>query len=351
LKSRRNQFEQVEINCKIPVVFKFNFLSNSAFLFSLPSQAPNTSSQPRIFTYNIFLRPPTINTNGDDFKNERLEEFFHFLPQYDIICLQEMFSLANWRQRRLIQRAREAGFHYHIKSSPPSILSPCFIDAGLLILSRYPILEGDAYLYTAGAQIDYFAAKQVLYAKIGLEGGNAFHLFTTHMQATYNENTEAENVINGLARKKQVEEMAQFVYDKCEGNEWPAVVTGDFNIDFNDDEMTGEYSHLMKSLQRSGFVVKDLVAEEFEGQARPSTYGDGVIVDGKKYPIDTALTHAIDYCCNLAIDYIIWVRREEEKGWKVKEGETRIEKFLIDGHPKFTQLSDHYGVSSQIICE
>jgi hypothetical protein len=52
----------------------------------------------RLLTYNIFLRPPFIRNNADDYKNERFEEFLNHLDNYDVIALQEMFSLVIYRQ-------------------------------------------------------------------------------------------------------------------------------------------------------------------------------------------------------------------------------------------------------------
>ena len=47
----------------------------------------------RLLTYNIFLRPPFIRNNADDYKNERFEDFLEQIDNYDVIALQEMFSL------------------------------------------------------------------------------------------------------------------------------------------------------------------------------------------------------------------------------------------------------------------
>lgn len=52
-----------------------------------------TKGHIRLLTYNIFLRPPFIRNNADDYKNERFEEFLNHLDNYDVIALQEMFSL------------------------------------------------------------------------------------------------------------------------------------------------------------------------------------------------------------------------------------------------------------------
>jgi hypothetical protein len=40
----------------------------------------------KFLTYNIFLRPPLINNNGDDYKDLRCNLFMKkFMPDYDFI--------------------------------------------------------------------------------------------------------------------------------------------------------------------------------------------------------------------------------------------------------------------------
>lgn len=57
------------------------------------------------------------------------------LPQFDIICLQEVFGTFSSRKEKLIKSALKAG--YYVESSPdPSFFSSYLIDGGLVILSR-----------------------------------------------------------------------------------------------------------------------------------------------------------------------------------------------------------------------
>lgn len=40
----------------------------------------------KLLTYNVFMRPPLINNNGDDYKDLRHELFIKkFLPEFDFI--------------------------------------------------------------------------------------------------------------------------------------------------------------------------------------------------------------------------------------------------------------------------
>ena len=90
----------------------------------------------RILAYNIFLRPPLIKNNRSDYKDERLKGFIKLLPEFDIICLQEMFGFLNKRKHKLIRCATKAGFLYYAGSSSPSFFTSFVVDGGLLVLSR-----------------------------------------------------------------------------------------------------------------------------------------------------------------------------------------------------------------------
>ena len=41
----------------------------------------------KLLTYNIFLRPPLIKNNADDYKNERTKFFLNEIIDFEIICL------------------------------------------------------------------------------------------------------------------------------------------------------------------------------------------------------------------------------------------------------------------------
>ena len=139
----------------------------------------------RLLTYNLFMRPPPVKTNASDFKDARLDEFVKQLDAFDIICHQEVFSTMNTRKQRLITYARKAGFLYHVVNDYPSLFSGYAVDGGLLILSRFPIIESAFELYDYGVVSDALSYKGVLYAKIEIQPGLVLHLFNTHTQASY----------------------------------------------------------------------------------------------------------------------------------------------------------------------
>ena len=95
----------------------------------------------KLLTYNMFMRPPPVKTNHSDHKNARLRNYITHLEKFDIICNQEVFTTLNSRKQQLIHHAKKAGFLYHAVPKTPAYFSRYYTDGGLLILSRFPIVE------------------------------------------------------------------------------------------------------------------------------------------------------------------------------------------------------------------
>jgi len=74
---------------------------------------------------------------------------------------------------------------YHCATSAPGFFSNCFTDAGLIILSRFPIVQTEFFEYIYGVLSDALSLKGVLYAKIVVGDSRILHLFNTHTQASY----------------------------------------------------------------------------------------------------------------------------------------------------------------------
>ena len=324
----------------------------------------------RTLGYNLFMRPSLwfVRNNDSDYKNERLAAFLaNHMESFDIMCLQEMFGLLNFRQRTLLAEADKRGFsHAAVAGAPPYLFwdhnwtfKIPFLDAGLVILSRFPIVRTDSYYYRLGNQIDGWAPKQVLWALVQLPGGTLLHVFNTHMQASY---YDAPSDTSDLARAKQIEEMAAFVrrkvYEEDSGPPHPALILGDFNLDARTHNHQGphslDYMRMMDILTRTlsspehGFSARDLVFEEFK--SHPITYGDVVSSgDDSTLPLaprETVLTHTADHNCSLCIDYALFIGPRDANA-SVAPQETKIEPFFCpDEAGPCTQLSDHYGISS-----
>jgi endonuclease/exonuclease/phosphatase family metal-dependent hydrolase len=335
----------------------------------------HTPHQARLLTYNFFCRPPFVSNNGNDYKNERLALFIQELNNYDIIAMQEMFELMNGRQEQLIAAAREAGFAYALRGKWPSFFHTKFVDSGLLILSRYPILRHDFHIFQQGALIDKFSAKQVMYAEIAL-GSTRLHLFTAHTQATYalydNGAPSSGNAfydfgqnllgISGgqsaakecdRARESQFREIRNFVDRILDGgrvlddSSHVAVLAGDLNTDALNTPC--EYDALVSLLSEGAqYSVRNLL--EAEHGEHPITMGD--YCAATRAPKETLLTSVSDQGAGMCLDYIFVLEgdgtRREGSVQRVSVHSSRVEPFFVSCPSGLSQLSDHYGLSATV---
>ena len=266
----------------------------------------------RLLSYNFFLRPPPVNNNGSDYKNERLKDFIEFLPEFDIICFQEIFTTLTDRKHQMIREAAKCGFKYHVSSRPPSFLSEYITDAGLLILSRYEIVECDYYDYYLNISGDAPSNKGIIYAKIKINNRYLF-LFNTHLQSTYFD--ESQSNINDTiqVRTKQTEELINFVYNKLltfprdEIEKGLVLIVGDFNIDAHNNQFLREkyklpkykiteYELLRKKFSKLGAAI-DIMYKKYNNHLY--TFGNN---DRPEY--DQVLTGKAEFNLKQTLDYM-----------------------------------------------
>lgn len=99
------------------------------------------------------------------------------MDNFDIICNQEIFDFVNlYRKQKLVTYAQKAGFLYFCNCDPAPLFSNAYLDGGLMILSRFPIVEHEFKPYRYGTLSDAMTHKGVLYAKIDV-AGRILHLF------------------------------------------------------------------------------------------------------------------------------------------------------------------------------
>ncbi|KAJ1966865.1 hypothetical protein IWQ62_002203 [Dispira parvispora] len=366
----------------------------------------------RMLTLNMFMRPPGIHSHSSDYKNQRLRYLIdEVLPHYDIITLQEMFAFMSTRRRRLIRAAEEQGFHYWI-TSPPKSLWDLSIDGGLLILSRYPIVEMDSVQYPRGEYSDWLASKGALFAKIALNPASHMYLFTTHTQASYGRVTplEAPSV---KIRFNQFSILHEFIASKTSQRlpGEPVVLQGDLNVDARlhspgheedlyESRSSEEYLRMLEILRGTSFAspapnpvivskgsvplspltpsinlgstvdrhqpihrvaFRDLVYHQY--RYHPVTFADlEVLDDGQRVPRDQVLTdNSLHGSCQ-RLDFVFWADGEDYPSYSayaeptsrfaIQPVNTTVMPFFVeqkDIPAPFTQLSDHYGVSTEVM--
>lgn len=328
----------------------------------------------RVLTYNIFLRPPPVKNNENDWKDERLADFSKIMNNFDVICLQEMFGTLTSRREQLIRYAHSSGFFFSVDVPAPTFFSKTIIDGGLLILSRFPIIESEFHPFRYCVLSCSIVEKGVLYAKIQIQNSYLI-VFNLHLQSCYFDVSESEFELSHKTRILQVQEAADFILktinERKIQKEDRILLMGDFNIDahclknklknlqedypFNYNIMD-EYSILEKILNRNLYTV-DLIKQKFENH--PYTYGvthtqnlieySNLDINNKIY--DKVLTDKSDCGCHQTLDYIFDISRNESdlpsKHLKIINDSTSVEEFLIMDKP-FQTLSDHFGLSVEL---
>ena len=300
----------------------------------------------QVLCINMFLRPPFVHNNLGDLKDARTLHFCeHILPRYDILCLQEVFGTLNSRKERIIAAGKAAGLIYYAESPAPGFWSSYVTDGGLLILSRFPIVNTQFRPFGFGTFPDSLAKKGVLYTEIVISG-HTVHLFTTHTQANYVTSDPEEHRLYRSVTRQHIELLAQFMSEKLRV---PGMIllAGDLNVDALEhqkdsavmNEGMDEYQILRKTLEplQMREVLKDIY------ETHPVTYGKKG-ADGQ--PEETVLTHVEDQGNECALDYIFTVNEgnvSSSQGLQVEAESTRVEAFYTEGQP-FTQISDHHGL-------
>ena len=336
----------------------------------------------RILTYNFFCRPPPIKTNESDYKDARIADFIEKIDNFDIICFQELFTTLNDRKHKMIREGSKRGLKYYTAPKVPSFFSKYLVDSGLLIISRYPIVDNDFYEYYINISGDSPTEKGVLYAKIEIKKDVYLFLFNTHLQSTYYEDTP-ENMDSTIqVRTKQTEELINFIYNKLltipknEIKNGKIILLGDFNIDAHDNIYAQdryklpkykytEYDIFYKKINKLGQAI-DLMKKKFNKHL--FTFGDNDI----EQEHDQVLTGKGSYNVKQTLDYI-WeiipdynldiynIINEEEYDNENNNGEGNntknniqvlyntlsVQKFLIKDRP-YQQLSDHFALSVQL---
>ncbi|KAI7902406.1 Endonuclease/exonuclease/phosphatase [Cokeromyces recurvatus] len=385
--SAKYRIALISISCFLLVLFSFLLFCS---LYFSPINYPDpiypdktTNSTARFLTLNIFMRPPLIKNNWSDYKDDRLAYIEKYiLPEYDVVAFQESFAFASRRKDQLITNARNMGYNYHVES-PRKYPWQLGVDGGLLILSRFPIRQSDIIEYPRGQHSDWLSIKGALHALIELNATRKMHFYTTHTQASYDLN----NVINEddtTIRLSQFALLHSFIADTAINDNNPIMVVGDLNVDaaihpkgvpitrrLNDS--SPEYVKMVDVIKGTGVLkrfvstderwfehpwklndLKDIVYDHYG--YHPITFGDYKIKeDGEIIPAETVLTNWDVLLTAQSIDRIFWSDRQSNI---IKPQLPQVQKFWVEENDrmsdeerketKFTQISDHYGLSCEI---
>lgn len=259
----------------------------------------------KVLTYNVQFRPAIADVIHPEWPNtqERAQAIGHAIAQYDIVTLQEVFRTD--RLNEIVSTANTAALisgsssqlpsgrlfdvaigpaPRRIFSSQASVLQSLvgtvtrtlynIIDtireenhqakpvenSGLVILSRYPIVQQDWITYQHKSGVDAWTNKGALHVAVRRGNvsstNNILDVFVTHLQAG--------GTAQRFERRGQVSELARFirtVHD--EHPERSVLIMGDFNINgtlVQQEDKSSSYLFLRSALRSAIPTLTDVWA-------------------------------------------------------------------------------------------
>jgi len=257
-------------------------------------------------------------------KNVRAQLIPNALPESDIVVFNEAFC--HIARPILLETMKEHGYIYEtpIVGHLVGKFQTKFLDSGVVIVSKYPILETDGFRFGGVCKgDDSLADKGVIYASI-LKEGRKIHVFASHTQAWTTD-------VAVKTRQDQFHMMRNFVDEKSIPSNEPVFIVGDFNVNKLLNNENGEYDEMLKILESDAPIEPDGQEASFDAENNPLA-ADGPSSDGVCERLDFILTcrHHLQPSKSMAI--IKPIKSKMAWTWD-KKGE-------------FHDLSDHYPLTS-----
>ena len=187
----------------------------------------------KVLSYNI----EDIYVSGDK-RSERMAEIPDHVHGYDAVMIQEAFS--GLRDELMLDLAEEYPYQTYIPGAT-NYWNLDFVDSGVFIASRYPIVEMDDFVYTSCSGTDCYGTKGVIYAEL-IKDGKAYHLTNTH----------AASFDTDDAREDRLEQFGQIrdLVDAQGIPSWePVLMGGDKNV--NKFKFPGDHAQMLDILNAS----------------------------------------------------------------------------------------------------
>jgi endonuclease/exonuclease/phosphatase family metal-dependent hydrolase len=157
------------------------------------------------------------------------DELFSF---NDVVALNEAFS--NSLTQKLVNGL---GFPYKTEVLGNKLGN--LLNGGVVVLSRYPIIESHEYIYSSSCAEDSFANKGFIHVKIRKDG-RLYNIIATH--------TQADPVLPcsdvARVRENQFREIRQYIEEKIQDRSEYLYVIGDLNT----DQTYSEFNNMLSIL-------------------------------------------------------------------------------------------------------
>lgn len=202
-----------------------------------------SSSDIKALSYNIYALPMVASKI-----DERLSQLPQNLKGYDVILFQEAF--ASSRTEMLSRLAQEYPYQTYI----PYGSGYNVFDSGVLVASRYPIVDSKHFIYPNCTGTDCFADKGVIYAEV-IKGGKSYHVTSTH--------TASFDTDEARALRQEHFQQIRALVDQQNIPSFDAVLMGgDFNV--NKFLWPQDYAQMLQNLNGTAPVSTGYTASTFD---------------------------------------------------------------------------------------
>lgn len=278
-----------------------------------------------VIIYNVqFLPGLAAAANKRKEPEYRAERIGEEMARYDIVALNETFE-ENARTIILDKLRDGWGGAFNVMISPKPENR---FNGGVLIASRLPFLETNAYIYEHyshpddyGVRADGHAAKGVIHARIKRSADapddEYIDVFATHLEA------RADHL-----REKQYPELAAFIKEHSDPDR-PMLLLGDLNTRGHGEYLTGsgsQYARMMKTLKDARPTILDVWPH-----LKPGEHGG------------TSEQESADI--GRRIDYIL-LANPQDNGPRLEPTDIEVRLFQ---DPRVIALSDHNAVAGEFL--
>lgn len=307
-------------------------LAAASLVGAAPASAEAATAPPmRVLTYNVFLMSKSLYPNwGQDHRAAEIPKTSFFRGN-DVVVLQEAFDDSSSDalksaaageypyQTPVVGRSRSG---WDATGGAYSSTTP--EDGGVTVLSKWPILHREQYVYKDACGADWWSNKGFAYVVLNVNGTKV-HVVGTHAQSTDSGCGAGEAA---SMRSRQFKAIDAFLDAKNIPADEQVLVAGDFNV----DSRSSEYASMLADAGLVGADARTGHPYSFDTQENSIAHD--------RYPTDPR--EDLDYVLQRAghARPAVWkneVVKEQSAPWTVSSWGTDY---------TYTNLSDHYPLSA-----
>nr|WP_313896814.1 sphingomyelin phosphodiesterase [Streptomyces sp. GC420] len=304
-------------------------LAAAALTATAPGASAADTPRLKVLTYNAFLFSKTLYPNwGQDHRASEIPRTSFFRGN-DVVVLQEAFDNSS---SNALKADASAEYPYQTPvlgrsksgwdATAGAYSAVALEDGGVTVLSKWPILRKEQYVYKDACGSDWWSNKGFVYTVLDVNGSRV-HVVGTHAQST---DPGCDSGEAAETRSRQFRAMDAFLDAKNIPAGEQVVVAGDFNV----DSRTAEYASVLADAGLADADSRTGHPYSFDTQENSVAHD--------RYPDDPR--EDLDYVLHRAgharpSGWTNEVVKEQSAPWTVTSWGTSY---------TFTNLSDHYPV-------